>query len=167
MRKEAAAAGSTVFMALAPGTFAGAIPAWMTRWHFRTPVSHYLPVRIVGGTILVIAAAFLVHAFARFVIDGLGTPAPLAPTEHLVITGVYRYLRNPMYVAVTAAIVAQSLMFGQPGLLIYALGFLAVTAAFARWYEEPTLTRQFPNDYPAYRSAVRGWWPRWRHPYSS
>ena len=113
---------------------------------------------------LVAGATFLVHAFARFVIDGLGTPAPLAPTHRLVVTGVYRYVRNPMYLAVTASIVGQSLLFGQLGLLAYAAAFLCVTGGFVLLYEEPTLADQFPEDYPAYRSAVPGWWPR-RHAY--
>ena len=110
--------------------------------------------------ILAVGATFLIQAFARFVIDGLGTPAPIAPTQRLVVTGVYRHVRNPMYLAVTACIVGQGLLFGRLWLMAYAAAFLAVTAGFVRVYEEPTLALQFPDDYPAYRSAVPGWWPR-------
>ena len=165
MRRSVAAAGGALFLVAAPGTIAGLIPWWITRWRFETPVAHWLPVRWAGAVILLGSAAFLVHAFARFAVDGLGTPAPIAPTERLVVTGVYRYVRNPMYVAVTGAIVGQALLFGQLWLLAYAALFLVVTAGFVHWYEEPTLTRQFPHDYPAYRAAVPGWWPR-LHPWA-
>ena len=98
----------------------------------------------------------------RFVVEGIGTPAPVAPTEHLVVGGLYRYVRNPMYVAVTAIIVGQALVLGWPALLLYAAAFVAVTATFVRLYEEPTLRERFGAEYEAYRRAVPGWWPR-RH----
>jgi protein-S-isoprenylcysteine O-methyltransferase Ste14 len=77
-----------------------------------------------------------------------------------VIGGVYRYVRNPMYLAVTSVIIGQAFLLGRPVLLPYAAVFLVVTAAFVRLYEEPTLRRQFGADYDAYRAAVPGWWPR-------
>jgi protein-S-isoprenylcysteine O-methyltransferase Ste14 len=98
----------------------------------------------------------------RFAVDGRGTPAPAAPTEHLVVTGVYRHVRNPMYLAVTGAILGQALLLGQLSLVVYAAAFLTVTAAFVRWYEEPALARQFPDEYPVYRREVPGWRPRLR-----
>ena len=70
--------------------------------------------------LLVAGIAVLVQAFARFVVEGLGTPSPIAPTELLVVGGWYRYVRNPMYVAVVTAIVGQGLWFAQPVLLGYA-----------------------------------------------
>ena len=83
--------------------------------------------------------AALLHAFARFVLEGIGTPAPVAPTRHLVVGGLYRYVRNPMYIAVASTIVGQALLLGRPGLLLYAAVFGAVVWAFVHWYEEPTL----------------------------
>jgi protein-S-isoprenylcysteine O-methyltransferase Ste14 len=65
-----------------------------------------------------------------------------------------------MYLAVTGAILGQALLLGQLSLVLYAVAFLVVTMAFARWYEEPALARQFPQEYPAYREQVPGWWPR-------
>jgi protein-S-isoprenylcysteine O-methyltransferase Ste14 len=141
---------------------AGLVPYWITGWRFESPASPWLPMRWIGGLVLLVSAAFLVHAFARFALYGRGTPAPVAPTERLVVSGVYRHVRNPMYLAVTGAIVGQALLFGQLSLLVYAAVFLAVTAAFVRWYEEPTLAEQFRDDYPAYKGAVPGWWPRLR-----
>jgi protein-S-isoprenylcysteine O-methyltransferase Ste14 len=98
----------------------------------------------------------------RFVIEGAGTPAPVAPTEQLVVGGIYRYVRNPMYLAVVSAIVGQALMLGQLVLLPYAAAVAVATGSFARWYEEPALRRRFGAAYEAYRQAVPAWWPRRR-----
>ena len=80
--------------------------------------------------------------------------------RHLVVGGLYRYVRNPMYLAVAATIVGQSAILGRPGLLLYAFGFGLAVAAFVHFYEEPTLARQFGAEYEAYRRAVPAWWPR-------
>ncbi len=104
----------------------------------------------------------LIHAFVRFVAEGAGTPAPVAPTEHLVVGGLYRYVRNPMYLAVVATIVGQALVLGQTDLLLYATAVGFATGAFAHWYEEPALQRRFGAQYDAYRRAVPAWWPRLR-----
>ncbi|MEU3791218.1 isoprenylcysteine carboxylmethyltransferase family protein [Streptomyces fructofermentans] len=159
MRRSRAAVGSSVFMALVPGTVAGVVPWWVTGWQAG---DWWLPVRLLGGVVLLAGAAVLVHAFTRFVVEGLGTPAPIAPTEHLVVGGLYRHMRNPMYVAVTAATVGQALLLGRPILLAYGLLAAMVMWAFARWYEEPRLRRTFGAEYETYRRAVPGWWPRLR-----
>jgi protein-S-isoprenylcysteine O-methyltransferase Ste14 len=154
-----AAIGTTVFLVLAPGVVAGVIPWWLTGWDSDDV---WAPLRVLGAALIVAGAAVLLHAFARFVVEGLGTPAPVAPTEHLVIGGLYRYVRNPMYLAVGATIVGQSLLLGRLGLLAYAAAFGAAVLAFVRLYEEPTLARRYCVQYEAYRRAVPGWWPRWR-----
>ncbi len=165
MRKPAAAVGSSVFFALAPGVVAGVLPWWLSRWRIRGMAAYWLPLRVVGVLLIVAGAVVLVQAFARFVIEGRGTPAPVAPTEHLVVGGLYRHVRNPMYVAVLAAIIGQALLFGQPALLAYAAVVAAAVVSFVHWYEEPTLSRQFGAEYETYRRNVPGWWPRprpWR-----
>ena len=159
MRLRRAAIGSGLFFLAAPGVVVGLVPWWLTRWVTQpTP----LAVRVVGGVLLVLALPLLVSAFVRFVRDGLGTPAPVAPTEELVVTGAYRYVRNPMYVAVVAAIVGQALLLGQTVLLAYAALVAALVATFVRVYEEPVLRRQFGEKYEAYRRAVPAWVPRLR-----
>jgi protein-S-isoprenylcysteine O-methyltransferase Ste14 len=119
---------------------------------------------VAGVALLVAGVIVLVQAFARFVMEGVGTPAPVAPTQRLVVGGLYRYVRNPMYLAVVATIVGQALALGQPALLGYAVAVGAAMVAFAHGYEEPTLHRQFGAQYEAYRRAVPAWWPRW-HPW--
>ena len=162
MPRAKAALGSVAFLLIAPGVTAGVIPWTLTDWRME-PASPSL--RATGAVLIALGAAFLLHAFARFVIEGLGTPAPVAPPRRLVVGGVYRYVRNPMYLAVGATIVGQALLFGQPGLLVYAGAFGAAVFCFARLYEEPTLAAQFGPRYEAYRRAVPGWLPRvkpWR-----
>jgi protein-S-isoprenylcysteine O-methyltransferase Ste14 len=160
MGKASAAAGSAVFLAVAPGVVAGLVPWWLTGWRVREPLPYWMPLRVVGVGLLVGGGAVLVHAFGRFVVEGLGTPAPVAPTRELVVGGLYRYVRNPMYLAVLAAIVGQALALGQLVLLAYAAAVGAAFVAFVHWYEEPTLARRFGDRYQAYREAVPGWWPR-------
>ena len=155
-----AAAGSLLFLALAPGVVAGVIPWWLTAWDVREPLPYWLPVRILGLVLLAGGAIVLVHAFGRFVVEGVGTPAPVAPTERLVVGGLYRYVRNPMYLAVAATIVGQALVLGRLALIAYAAVFTVVVAGFVRWYEEPTLRRQFGEQYDEYQRSVPGWWPR-------
>jgi protein-S-isoprenylcysteine O-methyltransferase Ste14 len=162
MRKPVAALGSAVFFLAAPGTVAGLVPWLLTRWRMRAPLPYWAPVRVVGAILLAGGLIVLVQAFARFVVEGLGTPAPIAAPERLVVGGAYRHVRNPMYVAVLAIIVGQALLLGQLGLLVYAAVVWLPVAAFVRWYEEPTLTRRFGADYQAYRQAVPAWWPRLR-----
>jgi protein-S-isoprenylcysteine O-methyltransferase Ste14 len=164
MRKPMAAAGSAAFFALAPGVVAGLVPWWLTGWRVREPLPYWMPLRLIGVALLAVGTGVLVQAFVRFVSEGSGTPAPVAPTRQLVVGGLYRYVRNPMYLAVLAAIVGQALALGQLVLLPYAAAVCAAFAAFVHWYEEPTLARQFGARYEAYRRAVPAWWPR-RHPW--
>jgi protein-S-isoprenylcysteine O-methyltransferase Ste14 len=160
MRRSMAAAGSVVFFALAPGVVAGAIPWWLTRWRVHEPLPYWAPLRVVGAVLVVGSAAVLVHSFARFVTEGLGTPAPIAPTRQLVVGGLYRYVRNPMYLAVLVAIAGQALLLGRLALLVYGMLAGIAMVTFTRIHEEPALYDRFGEQYEAYRSAVPGWWPR-------
>jgi protein-S-isoprenylcysteine O-methyltransferase Ste14 len=162
MRRSVASAGTALFFAIAPGVVAGLVPWWLTRWRLRGPLAAWAPVRIAGLVMLILGAIVLVRAFARFVAEGRGTPAPVAPTDRLVVGGLYRYVRNPMYLAVVAAITGQALALGQPVLLSYAAAVWIATAAFARWYEEPALARRFGAQYEEYRHSVPAWRPRRR-----
>ena len=156
-----AAAGSLVFLVVAPGVVAGLVPWLLTGWDANGASRAAV---VVGWLLIGLGAAVLLSAFARFVLEGLGTPAPVAPSERLVVGGLYRYVRNPMYLAVAAVIVGQALVLGRPVLIAYAALFLVVVASFVHWYEEPVLGRRFGEQYERYRRAVPGWRPR-RHPW--
>jgi protein-S-isoprenylcysteine O-methyltransferase Ste14 len=160
VRRAKAAIGSAVFLLIAPGVVAGLVPWWLTGWG----VDHELwaPLRVAGGALTALSAGVLLHSFGKFVLEGVGTPAPVAPTERLVRGGLYRYVRNPMYLAVVGAIVGQAVLLGQFELLIYAGAIQLIFVAFVHWYEEPTLSRQFGSDYDAYRQEVPAWHPRIR-----
>jgi protein-S-isoprenylcysteine O-methyltransferase Ste14 len=158
MRRPSAAAGSALFFAVAPGVVAGVMPWALTGWE--TESEWWLPVRVLGAAAIVAGGAVLVNAFARFVREGLGTPAPVAPTEHLVVGGLYRYVRNVMYIAVTTTIVGQGLLLGQAVLFVWAAIAWAAMAAFVAGYEEPTLAARYGAQYEEYRRAVPAWWPR-------
>jgi protein-S-isoprenylcysteine O-methyltransferase Ste14 len=158
MQKSRAAITSAAFFVVAPGTVVGLIPWLMTRWEIAdsTPVW-----QIVIGVVLIVAGIVPpVHAFAQFVKAG-GTPIPVAPTERLVLTGFNRFVRNPMYAGLITAIVGQALVFGSWWLLLYAAAFWVITASFVRWYEEPTLVREYDGEYEEYRRNVHAWLPRW------
>jgi protein-S-isoprenylcysteine O-methyltransferase Ste14 len=159
MTRIQAALGSALFLAVAPGVMAGLVPWALTGWDSAGPP---LPVAVIGALLMVAGAAVLLHSFARFVVEGRGTPAPVAPTDRLVVGGLYRYVRNPMYVAVTATILGQALLLWRPVLLAYGALFWVVVAAFVRVYEEPTLSEQFGREYEEYRRAVPAWLPRLR-----
>jgi protein-S-isoprenylcysteine O-methyltransferase Ste14 len=162
MRKQTAALGSAAFLVVAPGTVAGLVPWLLTRWDSGDPAGHWVWARGVGGVLIAVGTLALLDAFARFAREGRGTPMPAAAPEDLVVTGLYRYVRNPMYVAILAIILGQSLLLWRPVLLAYAVLVWAVPAAFVRWYEEPSLTRRFGAQYEAYKRAVPAWWPRLR-----
>jgi protein-S-isoprenylcysteine O-methyltransferase Ste14 len=162
MRRPTAAVGSAVFFVVGPGIMAGLIPWLLTGWRMREPLPYWAPMRVIGVILIVAGLIALIQAFARFVVEGLGTPAPIAAPERLVVGGLYRYVRNPMYVAVLAVIAGQALLLGQLALLLYVAAFWLITAAFVRFYEEPTLTRRFGANYEAYRRAVPAWRPRLR-----
>ncbi|WP_039783929.1 methyltransferase family protein, partial [Nocardia cerradoensis] len=135
MRKSNAAAGTLVFFVLTPGTVAGLIPWWISRWDFH---HLWLAARILGVLVIGVGLIPLIGAFIEFA-RAAGTPAPLAPTETLVVSGFNRYVRNPMYLGVVMIIAGQSLLFGQIALLLYAALVWAVTALFVVTYEQPTL----------------------------
>lgn len=162
MSRTTALFGSALFLVLAPGTIAGLIPWLIVRWP--APIAHPA-LATLGGLLLAIDSVLLIDCFARFAVQGRGTPAPVAPTQRLIVTGSYRRVRNPMYVAVVLLILGQAALFGSVGVLIYGLVMWAGFHAFVLGYEEPTLRRRFPQDYDAFVAAVPRWIPRptpWR-----
>ncbi len=160
MTNYRAAAGSALFLLVAPGVVTGVVPWWITGWE--SGPAWWLPLRVAGAVLVVAGLGSLLHAFARFVVEGNGTPAPVAPTAELVVGGLYRYVRNPMYLAVLALLVGQALLLSRPVLLAYAAAVALAVVSFVRGYEEPTLRRTYGAAYDAYCADVPGWWPRTR-----
>jgi len=165
MRKALAVIGSAVFLVIAPGFVAGLAPWWITHWQVEAPFFGLQLLRWIGGMFVALGAIGLLDSFVRFALQGLGTPAPVFPTRRLVVTGLYRYVRNPMYVAVLVTILGQSLIFGNLRLLEYCGLAWLLAHLFVLVYEEPTLRASFGSEYDTFCAEVPRWIPRltpWR-----
>lgn len=165
MKRTSAVIGSIAFFFVAPFTVAGLIPWWITRGVMQPPPFGSELTRVPGLVLAAIGVVVLVDSFARFAFQGIGTPAAIAPTQHLVVSGLYRHVRNPMYVAVLAVIFGQALFFADSRLMLYGALIWLVFHAFVRLHEEPTLQRTFGSQYEAFRANVSRWIPRmfrWR-----
>lgn len=158
--KTGSVLGSPLFFVLAPGTVAGWLSNFISEWRVEPPFFGIQAGRVAGGVLLVVGVVSLAHCFARFAFEGRGTPAPVAPTETLVVSGLYRYVRNPMYVAVVSIIVGQGVFLGSTSLLGYAGIVWLFFHVFVWAYEEPTLHRRYGCEYEAYRANVHRWLPR-------
>jgi len=149
---------SLIFFILAPGMVAGFIPLALLRTgpQIQTDFLSYLafPLWLIG-------VAVLLWCFWDFLVKGRGTPAPIDPPKELVVTGLYKYVRNPMYVGVFLVIIGHFLWFGYRNLLIYAVLVLAAFNTFVVYYEEPNLKNRFGAAYDEYRKNVPRWIPRW------
>jgi protein-S-isoprenylcysteine O-methyltransferase Ste14 len=153
--------GTLVFLVLTPGVIAGLIPGLITRWRIPATDDGGSPVAVVAAVAIVGGVLVLLDAFIRFA-RADGTPAPTSPTAHLVVVGPYRFVRNPMYVAVLTLIAGQALLFRSWGALLYAGIVLVAVVSFVLGYEQPTLELEYGDEYRAYRRNVRGWIPRVR-----
>lgn len=116
--------------------------------------------RFAGLIPIAVGALFYIRCAWDFTFTGRGTPAPFDPPKEVVVRGLYRYVRNPMYVAAVLALAGEALLFESGLILAYAA---AVFAFFHFWvvvYEEPTLRRKFGASYEGYCARVRRWIPR-------
>ena len=148
---------SLLFFILAPGMVAGLIPLALLRSgpQIQTGFLSYLafPLWLIG-------AATLIWCFWDFLVKGRGTPAPIDPPKELVVSGLYNYVRNPMYVGVLLVIIGHFLRFGFWSLLIYAAVVFAAFNTFVAFYEEPNLKTRFGATYEDYLKRVPRWIPR-------
>ena len=157
--------GSFVFFWAAPGVVAGVVPFALFGWTMQPPLLGLPGARVVGVAAVAAGLACLLDCFARFALEGRGTPGPVAQTEVLVASGLYRFVRNPMYLSVLTIVSGQALLFGHAGLFAYAGVLLFVFHLFVLLYEEPTLRRRFRGSYETYCLHVDRWRPRltpWR-----
>jgi protein-S-isoprenylcysteine O-methyltransferase Ste14 len=160
MKRAGAILGSVIFLVVAPGTLCIYVPWAVCHWRFAPPLLGVFSFRVIGALMITAGLPVLLDSFARFAIQGLGTPAPVAPPQRLVITGLYRWVRNPMYVAVLLLIFGQGLLFGSARLLEYGLIVWLGFFAFAVLYEEPALRRKFGEEYRDFCVHVPRWIPR-------
>jgi protein-S-isoprenylcysteine O-methyltransferase Ste14 len=160
MTKNRAVLGSILFFLLAPGVIGFVLPALIHHWRPGRETDLHPVMVPLGLTLAFLGLWALIASFARFALGGEGTPAPFAPTRRLVVEGLYRHVRNPMYLAVLAIILGQALAMASLWTLIYAAVIALAFVLFVRLYEEPTLRGAYPQDWPAYAAAVPAWLPR-------
>jgi protein-S-isoprenylcysteine O-methyltransferase Ste14 len=116
--------------------------------------------QVAGMGLTLVGAALVIWCVVSFALAGRGTPAPFDPPRRLVVSGPYRYVRNPMYIGAGLALLGASLFYGSAALLGFTAFFALVTHSFVILYEEPVLSRTFGPEYDAYRTRVRRWLPR-------
>ena len=165
MNKGQAIVGSSLFLALAPGSVVGLLPYLFGLWHMRPALFGLGATRAIGALLILLGVPLLLESFARFALVGHGTPAPISPPEILVVSGLYRFVRNPMYVAIITVLLGEFLFTANPRLLTYGLTVFIFFHLFVIFYEEPTLARKFGGSYQDFKRNVPRWLPRltpWR-----
>jgi protein-S-isoprenylcysteine O-methyltransferase Ste14 len=162
MKRAVPIAKTLLFTVFVPGTVALYIPH---RILLSRGPSDFLPLaglRYLGLPMLVAGAAGYLWCAWDFATTGRGTPAPIDPPKKLIVRGLYRYVRNPMYVSVLLVVIGQALLFRSRALLEYTAAVFIFFFLFVFLYEEPTLARKFGQSYEKYRDRVPRWVPRIR-----
>jgi protein-S-isoprenylcysteine O-methyltransferase Ste14 len=150
------------FTVLMPGTALVLFPSWIVRGQPRPGVAVTEPPRLLGLLLIAAGLVPLLASIRDFAVSGRGTLAPIDPPRKLVRVGLYRHVRNPMYVGVVTALLGEALFFQSRALATYAVVVWLVFHSFVVLYEEPHLRHAFGPDYDDYRSAVPRWIPRLR-----
>jgi len=154
--------GSAIFLVIAPGTLAVYVPWTFTRWRMAPPLFGFSSLRILGGLMIAAGLPVLLDSFARFAIQGLGTPAPVAPPQRLVVTGLYRYVRNPMISGVVFIVFGEALVLVSRPHALWALFVLCLNLMYIPILEEPMLDQRFGSAYQEYLKHVPRFFPRLR-----
>lgn len=152
---------SIFFTILQPGTVAVLIPYWLISSRSSDGTTDH-PLRYLGLPLIIIGGAGLLWCVWEFFSTGRGTISPVDPPKHLVVRGLYRYVRNPMYVLVIIVLLGEAIFFRSVPVLIEAGVFFVLASLFVMLYEEPFLRRRFGESYERYTQAVGRWIPRFR-----
>jgi protein-S-isoprenylcysteine O-methyltransferase Ste14 len=150
---------SLLWTVLLPGIYAGFIPwQYFGVSHAQADVSN--PVHLLGLAAILFGVALLAACIWEFAHSGRGTLSPVDPPRELVVRGLYRYVRNPMYLSVTAIVLGEVLLTGSRGLLLYWVVWFVLVNLLVTGYEEPGLRRRFGQSYEDYTRKVGRWIPR-------
>jgi len=150
---------SLLWTLLLPGMVAGYIP-WRFYGLSHVHVDVTNPLTILALLLIAAGAVLLLACIWEFAARGKGTLSPLDPTKELVVQGLYRYVRNPMYLSVSTIVLGEALLARSRGLVVYWAIFFVIVNLFVRLYEEPTLRWQFGESYERYQRQVGRWLPR-------
>lgn len=155
-----AAVGSLLFFVVAPGTLAAFLPWWFTGWRLQPAVLGLDVLRVVGAGLVALGLIAVIESFVRFVWKGFGTPAPVAPPKRLVVTGSYRWVRNPIYVGVIVIVLGEALILGEVGMFGYAAILWLFFHLWVFFVEEPSLGLTFGDEFATFKANVPRWLPR-------
>ncbi|HEX6313634.1 MAG TPA: isoprenylcysteine carboxylmethyltransferase family protein [Gemmatimonadaceae bacterium] len=161
MRTLSLAARSLFWTLLFPGFFAGYLP-WRYFGVSDVAFTWANPVHLLGSVCIALGSAMLLTCIFEFARSGRGTLSPVDPPKDLVIHGLYRHVRNPMYLAVLTIVAGEIILTRSAALAVYWVGFFTCAQLFVRGYEEPYLRRQFGASYERYAHSVGRWVPRWQ-----
>lgn len=150
---------SALFAVVSQGVFAVLVPLLLAGDRSLVPG----PAIAIAGLLFVLGIAVYARCAWDFVRFGRGTPAPMDAPRRLVTRGLYRHVRNPMYLAVLAVIAGWAVLFASIAVAVYGAAIFAFLSASLRFYEEPRLARQFGDEYADYRDRVGRWLPRRRN----
>jgi protein-S-isoprenylcysteine O-methyltransferase Ste14 len=150
---------SIFFALLLPGSVTILIPYYILSARGRT-ISAWRPLQFLGLAGIALGGTILIRCIVEFATSGRGTLAPVDPPKTLVVRGLYRYVRNPMYVGVTSVLLGEVALFQSSALLYYTAVWFLIVNLFVIFYEEPTLRARFGESYEQYRRFVRRWIPR-------
>ena len=148
-----------VFLVVVPGAVVGYVPYLLLGRRLPAPTAASWALAV---PLLAAGLAVLLRCMWDFAVAGRGTPAPIDPPKELVVRGLYRYVRNPMYVAVGSILAGEAILFRSQALLVYAAVVVLFFTALVIVYEQPTLERKFGDSYRRYRREVPAWFPRLR-----
>ena len=150
---------SVCWYAISGGVAAVLVPWWLTGWRADHAPAWWPAAFLLGVVLVGLGLVATGWVFVEFVRAG-GTPMPGVMTGRLVVTGLNRHVRNPIYLGALAILLGETLLLLRWSLFVFSVAAWAGTAAFVRWYEQPLLARRFGTDYQAYCQAVRAWLPR-------
>ena len=147
-----------IFTILYPGIVAGLIPCWIIGGDINVIIFEFEKLHQLAGIFLFIAGFIIMTwCIVNFAVKGRGTLSPIAPTKKLVVSGLYRFSRNPMYIGVMLLLIGETLFFSSLSLCLYSFIVFLGFNLFIIAREEPRLKKDFGNDYDIYRKKVRRW----------
>jgi protein-S-isoprenylcysteine O-methyltransferase Ste14 len=152
-----------LFTVIAPGTLTVIIPYWLSSTNIGNEKIDLGALRILGGAPLLMGIAVYLRCVTDFIVKGRGTPAPYDPPKHLVMNGLYRFVRNPMYIGIVLILLGEAVFFERG--ILFALAAIVFFGFHLRvlYYEEPALRRSFGESYARYCAAAPRWLPRRPH----
>jgi protein-S-isoprenylcysteine O-methyltransferase Ste14 len=150
---------SLLYTILIPGTVTVLIPYLIVSATGATVAAPLEIHQVLGLLAIALGAAILLRCIWEFMVTGRGTLAPVDPPTQLVVRGLYRYVRNPMYLGALTLMLGEAALFESSAVLLYAVAWFAIVNLIVLFHEEPVLRRRFGDSYERYTASVRRWIP--------